>query len=241
MDIAAGKVVKGVEFQNLREAGNAVELAKRYYEQGVDELVFLDITATVEGRKTFLELVRRMASCIFIPFTVGGGLSSVEQIRNALRAGADKVSIGSAAVFQPELVRQAAREFGRQCVVISVDAKKENGQYFVYTHGGRRRTSLDAFAFAKKMEWLGAGEILLNAIHADGTQGGYDVEFIRRMSETVRLPVIASGGAGCPEHLHEGLTRGKADAVLIASILHFGQTTIPQIKEYLKQKGEIIR
>jgi len=241
LDVADGRVVKGVHFVDLQDAGDPVELGCRYYEDEADELVFLDITATVENRETVLEWVRRVADSIFIPFTVGGGISNIGQIQALLRAGADKVSINSAAVRNPGLLREGAQAFGSQCIVLAVDAKRSSNGWKVYLDGGRTETELSALAWIQEAEELGAGEILLTSMDRDGTQGGYDLELLRRVSESVRIPVIASGGAGTPQHLLEALTEGKADAVLAASIFHYGQHPIVEVKEYLAAHGMPIR
>jgi len=252
-----GLVVKGVEFVNLREAGDPVELAKRYDEEGADELVFLDITASYEGRKTMIDVVSRTSDEVFIPMTVGGGISSIDQIKEILRAGADKVSINTAAVKNPEFVREASRIFGTQCIVVAIDCRRnrkmkegvtpvkiEDGSevwYEVVIYGGRKPTGIDAVQWAKKVEELGAGEILLTSMDRDGTKDGYDIPITRKISEEVSIPVIASGGAGSPEHFLEGFTEGKADACLAASIFHFGEYSIREVKEYLRAHGVRVR
>jgi cyclase len=241
LDMDNGRVVKGVHFVDLKDAGDPVELGSRYYREGADELVFLDITATVEVRKTVVELVRKVADSIFIPFTVGGGIATVEHIHDLLRAGADKVSINSAAVKNPELVSEASLAYGSQCIVLAVDAKRVGDQWKVFIGGGRVETDLDALEWIEKGESLGAGEILLTSMDCDGTQAGYDLELLRAVSERVRIPVIASGGAGSPEHLLEALKEGQADAVLAASIFHFDRHSIPSVKEYLANNGVIMR
>ncbi len=241
LDVANGRVVKGIHFVDLRDAGDPVELGGRYYREGADELVFLDITATVEERKTVLDWVRRVADSIFIPFTVGGGIASLDQIQELLRAGADKVSVNSAAVKNPQLIRDGALAFGSQCIVLAVDAKRKGEGWEVYVGGGRYPTGLDALEWIKRAEQLGAGEILLTSMDRDGTLKGYDIELLRRVSEMVTIPLIASGGAGDPEHLLAGLQEGKADAVLAASIFHYGQYTIGQVKRYLADRGIPVR
>jgi cyclase len=241
LDVADGRVVKGVHFVNLRDAGDPVELGKHYYIQGADELVFLDITATVETRGTVIDWVRKVADTIFIPFTVGGGISEVEHIQDLLRAGADKVSINSAAVRNPELIRKSADAFGSQCIVLAVDAKRKAGSWEVFVGGGRWETGLDALDWIENAEQLGAGEILLTSMDRDGTQVGYDLELLREVSQRVRIPVIASGGAGSPEHLLEGFTLGNADAVLAASIFHYDQYTIHEVKTFLQKRGVTMR
>ena len=241
LDVAGGRVVKGVHFVDLRDAGDPVELGCRYYREGADELVFLDITATVEERKTVVEWVRRVADAIFIPFTVGGGISKVEQIQELLRAGADKVSINSAAVRNPALLREAASAFGSQCIVLAVDAKRAGQSWKVFVNGGRLETDRDAIEWIRQAEDLGVGEILLTSMDCDGTQQGYDLELLRKVSEIVRIPLIASGGAGSPEHLLHALLQGRADAVLAASIFHYDQYSILDVKKYLESKGVMMR
>lgn len=247
LDVHDGRVVKGVNFVNLRDAGDPVELASRYDEEGADELVFLDITASHEQRDTIVSMVERVAEQVFIPFTVGGGIRTVEDFRRILRAGADKVSINTAAVERPELISEAAEQFGSQCVVVAMDPKCV-GQYAdgsprweVFTHGGRRPSGLDALAWASRVEELGAGEILLTSMDRDGTQIGYDIPLTRAVAERVGIPVIASGGAGSPEHCLQAVTEGKADAALVASIVHDGLCTIAEIKACLSQHGVTVR
>jgi len=242
LDVKEGRVVKGVKFLGLKDAGDPVEAAKYYDRSGADELVFLDITASHEKRNTMLDVVRRTAEQAFMPLTVGGGVRTCEDIRELLKAGADKVSLNTAAVERPMLVKEAAARFGSQCVVVAIDAKKAGKKKWqVYTHGGRKNRGLDVIQWAKKVERLGAGEILLTSMDRDGTQDGYDLELTRAVSQAVRVPVIASGGVGTLEHLAEGLTKGKADAVLAASIFHFKKHTIRQAKQYLKRKGIPVR
>lgn len=241
LDVAEGRVVKGVNFVDLRDAGDPAELGKRYYLEGADELVFLDITATVEKRQTMLEWVRRVADTIFIPFTVGGGISSLEQVHELLRAGADKVSINSSAVKRPLLVRECSRAFGSQCIVVAVDAKRSGAGWEVFVGGGRWPTGKDALEWICEAERLGAGEILLTSMDCDGTKDGYDLDLLHRVSELVRIPVIASGGAGSPQHLLDGLTEGNADAVLAASIFHYQEYSIKAVKEYLRGQGVTVR
>ncbi|GGJ04894.1 imidazole glycerol phosphate synthase subunit HisF [Halopseudomonas pertucinogena] len=246
LDVENGRVVKGVKFENIRDAGDPVEIARRYNEQGADEITFLDITATHEGRDTTLHTVERMASEVFIPLTVGGGVRTVQDIRNLLNAGADKVSINSAAVFTPEFVGEAADRFGSQCIVVAIDAKRVSGpgepdRWEIFTHGGRKPTGLDAVEWAKKMESLGAGEILLTSMDQDGVKSGYDLGVTRAISDAVGVPVIASGGVGNLQHLADGILLGGADAVLAASIFHFGEYTIPQAKAYLAERGIEVR
>ena len=233
LDVAGGRVVKGVHFVDLRDAGDPVVLGQRYYEEGADELVFLDITATVEERKTVLDWVRRVADTIFIPFTVGGGIGSLQQVQELLRAGADKVSINSAAVRDPTLIHRAALEFGSQCIVLAVDVKRVNGSWKVFVGGGRFETDRDGLEWMQEGAQLGAGEILLTSMDRDGTQAGYDLELLQKISALVRIPVIASGGAGSPEDLLQGFQVGRADAVLAASIFHYDQYSIGQVKEFL--------
>jgi cyclase len=242
LDVDAGRVVKGVSFVQLRDAGDPAEMAAFYNEQGADELVFLDITASAQGRETLLDAVSRTAEQVFIPLTVGGGIRSVEDMRRTLRAGADKVSLNTAAVEAPSLVAEGADGFGCQCIVVAIDAKQvEPGRWEVYTHGGRRPTGKDAVAWAQEVVGLGAGELLVTSMDADGQQTGYDVDLTRAISDATSVPVIASGGAGNLEHLREVVTEGKADAVLAASIFHYGQFTIRQAKEYLATRGLPVR
>ncbi|WP_066014407.1 imidazole glycerol phosphate synthase subunit HisF [Endozoicomonas atrinae] len=242
LDVENGRVVKGVQFVDIRDAGDPVEVARRYNEAGADEITFLDITASHEGRDTTVHTVERMASEVFIPLTVGGGIRKVEDIRTMLNAGADKVSINTAAVFNPEFVQEAADRFGSQCIVVAIDAKKvskpgEQDRWEIFTHGGRKPTGLDAVEWALKMENLGAGEILLTSMDQDGVKNGYDLGVTRAISESVSIPVIASGGAGNLDHLVDGIKEGKADAVLAASIFHFGQYSIPEAKKYMSDRG----
>jgi cyclase len=241
LDVKDGRVVKGVRFVELRDAGDPVAAALAYDAQGADELVFLDITASHEGRATMLDVVRRTAEGIYMPLTVGGGVRSLEDIRTLLRAGADKVSLNTAALERPGLVTEAARAFGSQCIVVAIDAKATNGHWEVYTHGGRRPTGRDAVAWAREVEKLGAGEILLTSMDRDGTGDGYDLVLTRAVSEAVSVPVIASGGVGRLEHLREGLVEGRADAALVASLFHFGQHTVPEAKRYLDEHGVPVR
>ena len=241
LDVKNGRVVKGIHFVNLRDAGDPVECGLRYSAEGADELVFLDITASSDRRNIVAEMVRRVADAINIPFTVGGGLRNAGDIQEILRCGADKVSLNTAAVDSPELVQKAAKRFGSQCIVIAIDARRENGGVKVYTQGGRVRTDRDAVEWAKAVADLGAGEILLTSMDADGTKNGYDLDLTRRVSEAVRIPVIASGGAGSLEHLYRGLTEAGASAVLAASIFHFREATIGQAKSYLRERGVVIR
>ncbi|PYM76139.1 MAG: imidazole glycerol phosphate synthase subunit HisF [Candidatus Rokuibacteriota bacterium] len=244
LDVHAGRVVKGVRFVDLRDAGDPVEAARAYDAQGADELVFLDITASHEEREIMLDVVRRTAEGIYMPLTVGGGVRSIEDIRTLLRAGADKVSLNTAALERPELIREAAQRFGSQCIVVAIDAKREPGsppRWSVHTHGGRRSTGRDAVAWAREVEALGAGEILLTSMDRDGTGDGYDLELTRAVSEAVTVPVIASGGAGSLEDLRTGVIEGKADALLVASMFHFGRHTIGEAKAYLRDQGVAVR
>ena len=242
LDVKNGRVVKGTNFVSLREAGDPVELAAFYDREMADELVFLDITASSDGRNTMVDVVRRTASQVFIPFTVGGGIRSVEDIRTMLHAGADKVSLNTAAVKNPALIADGAKSFGRQCIVLAVDAKRSGpGRWEVYINGGRTPTGLDVLEWIKQGVDLGAGEILLTSMDCDGTKDGYDNALNRAVSEMVEVPVIASGGAGTLEHFAEALTQGKADAVLAASVLHYGEFSIRQTKEYLRDKGIEVR
>ncbi|MBE3583368.1 MAG: imidazole glycerol phosphate synthase subunit HisF [Limnochordaceae bacterium] len=244
LDVKDGRVVKGTHFVELRDAGDPVELAAYYDRQGADELVFLDITASAEGRRTTVEMARRVAEEVFIPFTVGGGISSAEQMRDLLLAGADKVSINTAAVQQPALIRQGAERFGSQCIVVAIDARRTasgSPEYEVVIHGGRTPTGLDAVAWARQAEELGAGEILLTSMDTDGVQHGYDLALTRAVAQAVGIPVIASGGAGSLEDLRQALTEGKADAALAASIFHYGKFTIGEAKRFLRAAGVPVR
>lgn len=242
LDVTDGRVVKGTKFVNLRDAGDPVECAKEYDRQGADELVFLDITASSGNRKTMVDVVRRTAEQCFMPLTVGGGIRTVEDFREMLLSGADKVSVNTSAIRTPELITEAAEAFGSQCVVVAIDAKKRpEGGWEVYTHGGRNPAGLDAVEWAKRVEGLGAGEILLTSMDADGTCDGYDIALTRAVSSAVNIPVIASGGAGTLNHLVTVLEEGRADAVLAASIFHFGTYTIAQAKEYLAKHGIEVR
>ncbi len=241
LDVKAGRVVKGVGFVNLKDAGDPVEAARAYDADGADELCFLDITASHEERKILLDVVSRTAEQVFMPLTVGGGVRTLEDIRDLLKAGADKVSINTAAVQRPEFVRQAAERFGTQCIVVAIDAKQAGSRWDVFTHGGRKATGLDAVEWARTMESFGAGEILLTSMDRDGTKEGYDLALTATVSDAVNLPVIASGGAGALEHLYEGFAQGKADAVLAASIFHYRQHTIREAKDYLRSRGIVVR
>ena len=241
LDVKAGRVVKGVKFVGLRDAGDPVEVARVYDRDGADELCFLDITASHENRGIILDVVARTAEQIFMPLTVGGGISTTEDIRNLLRAGADKVSINTAAVRQPEFVREAAQRFGSQCIVVAIDAKRVDGGWEVFTHGGRNPTGIDACEWSKRMEMYGAGEILLTSMDRDGTKAGYDLELTRTISKAVNIPVIASGGVGELQHILEGVTEGGASAALAASIFHFGEFSIRDCKEFLARHGVEVR
>lgn len=238
LDIENGRVVKGVNFVEIRDAGDPVEIARRYSEQGADELTFLDISATNEGRATTLELVQKVAAAIEIPLTVGGGVRAVEDVQRLLEAGASKVSIGSAAVSNPDFVREAANRFGSKTIVVAIDVKKtsENG-WEVFIHGGKTNTGIEAIGWAQKMEQLGAGELLLTSMDGDGTKNGFDLGVTRAISEAVAIPVTASGGVGTLEHLADGIIEGKASAVLAASVFHFGEISIPEAKAYLRERG----
>ena len=246
LDVDNGRVVKGVQFVDIRDAGNPVEVAKRYNEQGADEITFLDITATHEGRDTTVHMVEEIAKEIFIPLTVGGGIRSVDDIRVMLNAGADKVGINSAAISNPEFVREASEKFGSQCIVVAIDAKKvsvegEPNRWEIFTHGGRKATGIDAVKWAIKMANYGAGEILLTSMDQDGVKRGYDLGVTRAISDAVDIPVIASGGVGNLQHLVDGVIDGKADAVLAASIFHFGEYSIPEAKQYMAKRGIVVR
>jgi cyclase len=244
LDVKDGRVVKGVRFVDLRDAGDPVEIARRYDHEEADELVFLDITASHERRDILIDVVRKTAEQVFMPLTVGGGVRTIEDIRALLLAGADKVSINTAAVADPEFVRRAAERFGSQCTVVAIDARSvpgAPGRWEVYTHGGRRPAGLDAVAWARRMEEVGSGEILLTSMDRDGTRDGYDIPLTRAIADAVRIPVIASGGVGTLGHLLEGLTAGGADAVLAASIFHYGEHTVGEAKEYLRSHGVHVR
>ena len=241
LDVKAGRVVKGVNFVGLRDAGDPVEIAARYDGEGADELTFLDITASSDEREILLNVIEAVAARVFIPLTVGGGVRKVEDVRRLLNAGADKVSINTAAVQRPELVSEASGIVGAQCIVVAIDAKRNASGWEVYTHGGRRATGLDAVQWARRMQAAGAGEILLTSMDRDGTRDGFDVELTRAVSEAVGVPVIASGGAGSLEHLALGVLKGKADAVLAASIFHFGEFTVRQAKEHMRSRGIEVR
>ena len=241
LDVDDGRVVKGIKFKEIRDAGDPVELARFYNEQGADELVFLDIGASYKSRETLIDVVRQVSNEVFIPLTVGGGIRSTEDMRNLLLAGADKVAMCTSAIKHPNLMSEGAEIFGSQCIVLSIDAKKTGDTWHAYTHGGRNDSGLDAIEWAKKGEELGCGEILLNSIDMDGTQQGYDLELNALVSEQAGIPVIASGGAGNIQHMVDAITMGKADAVLLASLVHFGDYTIPEIKDYMRDKGVVVR
>lgn len=242
LDVDKGRVVKGTKFLNLRDAGDPVDIAKRYDKECADEIVFLDITASHEKRKTIIDVVKKTAENVFMPLTVGGGIRNLDDIREMLKAGADKISINTAAVENPEFIDTAAKKFGSQCVVVAIDVKKcDKNKWEVYTYGGRKPTNIDAVKWAKKVEKLGAGEILLTSMDKDGTKNGYDIELTRAISEAVKIPVIASGGAGTAEHFYEAFTNGKADAALAASLFHYKELSIKKLKKYLSKKGVEIR
>ena len=245
LDVDKGRVVKGVQFVDIRDAGDPVEVARRYNEQGADEITFLDITASHEARDTTLHTVERMAGQVFIPLTVGGGVRELQDIRNLLNAGADKVAINSAAIHNPEFVREAAQRFGSQCIVVAIDAKQveqgDESRWEIFTHGGRKPTGINAIEWAKKMTAYGAGEILLTSMDRDGTKNGFDLDLTSRISDAVNVPVIASGGVGNLQHLVDGIVLGKADAVLAASIFHFGEHTLPEAKRYMAERGVTVR
>jgi len=242
LDVSAGRVVKGVNFVELRDAGDPVEIARRYDEQGADEITFLDITASSDDRDIILHIVEAVASQVFIPLTVGGGVRQVEDVRRLLNAGADKVSMNTAAVNNPQLVADASARVGAQCIVVAVDAKQTSpGKWEVFTHGGRKNAGIDAIEWVRRVESLGAGEILLTSMDRDGTKAGFDLPLTRAVAEAVDIPVIASGGVGTLQHLADGVTVGKADAVLAASIFHYGEFTVRQAKEYMKGRGIEVR
>ena len=241
LDVKEGRVVKGTNFLELRDAGDPVENAKAYEEQMADELCFLDITASHEKRKTIIDVVERVAHEVFMPLTVGGGIKTIDDIRETLRAGADKVTVNTTAVEQPEFVRESSEIFGSQCICVAIDAKRRGDGFEVYTYGGRKPTGVDAIEWAKRVEELGAGEILLTSMDRDGTKIGFDIELTRAIAEAVQIPVIASGGVGTLEHLYEGLVEGKADAVLAASIFHYREFTVKDAKKYLRERGVNVR
>ena len=242
LDVNRGRVVKGVNFVDLKDAGDPVEIARAYDAAGADELVFLDITASCENRDTVTDMVRAVASSVFIPFTVGGGIRTVDDFKKLLREGADKISVNSAAIDRPQLITEAAEKFGSQCVVVAIDARRrDDGGWNIYKHGGRLDKGIDAVWWAKKVEALGAGEILLTSMDCDGTKAGYDLELTQTVADAVNIPVIASGGAGTLEHFYEAFTKGKADAVLAASLFHYKELEIGQVKDYLAEKGISVR
>lgn len=242
LDVKEGRVVKGTNFVHIKDAGDPVDMAKFYDKAGADELVFLDITASHENRDTIVDVVKKTAEEVYIPFTVGGGIKTIDDIKRILRAGADKISICTPAIENPSLITEGAKKFGSQCIVVAIDAKrKEDGTYEAYIHGGRTATGKDVLAWAKEAEALGAGEILLTSMDRDGTKEGYDLEITRLVSEGVSIPVIASGGAGTLDHLYDGLTKGCASGALAASIFHYGTYTIKEAKDYLKEKGVDVR
>ena len=241
LDVKNGRVVKGINFVDLKDAGDPVEQAKIYSDGGADEICFLDITASNENRSTIYEVVKKTSKKCFVPLTVGGGVRSVEDINKLLNCGADKVSINTAAVKNPKIVMESSLKFGSQCIVVAIDAKKEANSWKIFTHGGRNKTDIDAIKFAKQMEEYGAGELLVTSMDRDGTQKGYDIDLMQKISETVNIPVIASGGVGNLDHLAEGIIKGKANAVLAASIFHYGKYSIKQAKEYLDSKGIPVR
>jgi cyclase len=241
LDVKEGRVVKGTNFLELRDAGDPVENAKAYEEQMADELCFLDITASHEKRKTIIDVVERVAHEVFMPLTVGGGIKTIDDVRETLRAGADKVTVNTTAVERPEFVRESSEIFGSQCICIAIDAKRRGDGFEVYTYGGRKPTGVDAVEWARRVEKLGAGEILLTSMDRDGTKIGFDIELTRAIAESVQIPVIASGGVGTLEHLYDGLVEGKADAVLAASIFHYREFTVIDAKKYLRERGVNVR
>ncbi|MEJ2354487.1 MAG: imidazole glycerol phosphate synthase subunit HisF [candidate division WOR-3 bacterium] len=241
LDVDFGRVVKGIKFKELDNVGNPIEMAKAYDKQGADELTFLDIGASYKSREILIEVVEKVSEQVFIPLTVGGGLRSTEDMRKALNSGADKVAICTSAIENPSLITEGAKIFGSQCIVLSIDAKRHNDSWYAYTHGGRNNSGIDAISWAKEGADLGAGEILLNSIDKDGTKEGYDIELTRKISDSVNIPVIASGGAGNPQQMVDAVKEGKADAVLLASLLHYGEYTIKNIKKYLKEKEICVR
>ncbi len=241
LDVKNGRVVKGINFLDLMDAGDPVEQAKHYSENGADEICFLDISASLEKRDTMLNVVRKTANEVFIPLTVGGGISSIENIHSLLKAGADKVSINSAAILNPDIIKKSSEYFGNQCIVVAVDAKKTNNDWFVYSHGGTKNTGLFALEWIEKAQQLGAGEILLTSMDKDGTKSGFDTELLRKVSEFIKIPVIASGGVGKLKHFYEGVINGKADALLAASVFHFNEISIKEVKNYLISKNINVR
>lgn len=242
LDVDKGRVVKGVKFVNIRDAGNPVEVAKRYDDEGADEITFLDITASHEDRETIVQVVEQVANQVFIPLTVGGGIKEIADVRRMLNAGADKVAINTAAVFNPDFVKQASERFGAQCIVVAIDAKQVGkAKWEIFTHGGRKPTGIDAIEWAQKMVAYGAGEILLTSMDKDGTKTGFDLDLTRAISQAVSVPVIASGGVGILQHLADGITKGKADAVLAASIFHFAEYSISEAKQHMQDQGIEVR
>ncbi len=241
LDVKDGRVVKGINFINLIDAGDPVEQAKHYSENGADEICFLDISASLEKRDTMVNVVKKTANEVFIPLTVGGGISSIENIQDLLKAGADKVSINSAAIKNPDIIKESSEYFGNQCIVVAVDAKKKNNDWYVYSHGGTKKTDLLALKWIEKIQNLGAGEILLTSMDKDGTKSGFDNELLSKVSEFLKIPLIASGGVGSLDHFHEGVVKGKADALLAASVFHFNEISIKEVKKYLKEKNINIR
>ena len=241
LDVTAGRVVKGVNFVELKDAGDPVEIARRYDREGADELTFLDITASSDERDIILHIIEAVAEQVFIPLTVGGGVRQVEDVRRLLNAGADKISINTAAVVNPQLVQEAADRYGSQCIVVAIDAKRTSSGWEVFTHGGRRPTGLDALEWAERMQRLGAGELLVTSMDRDGTKSGFDLELTRAISDAVDIPIIASGGVGALQHLVDGVKLGHADAVLAASIFHFGEFTLGEAKEYMRRQGVEVR
>ena len=241
LDVKDGRVVKGINFLNLIDAGDPVEQAKHYSDNGADEICFLDISASLENRNTMVSVVEKTANEVFIPLTVGGGISSIENIKALLKAGADKVSINSAAIKNPNIIKEASEYFGNQCIVVAVDAKKHDNDWFVYSHGDTNKTDLHALSWIEKVQKLGAGEILLTSMDKDGTKSGFDNELLSKVSEFLKIPIIASGGVGSLDHFYEGVVKGKADALLAASVFHFNEISIKEVKEYLKDKNISIR
>ena len=241
LDVKNGRVVKGINFLNLIDAGDPVEQAKHYSENGADEICFLDISASLENRDTMVNVVKKTANEVFIPLTVGGGISSIENIQVLLKAGADKVSINSAAIKDPNIIKEASEYFGNQCIVVAVDAKKHGNDWFVYSHGGTKKTNLLALNWVEKVQNLGAGEILLTSMDKDGTKSGFDNELLSKVSEFLKIPLIASGGVGSLDHFYDGVAKGKADALLAASVFHFNEISIKEVKKYLKEKNINIR
>ncbi len=241
LDVKDGRVVKGINFIDLIDAGDPVEQAKHYSENGADEICFLDISASLENRDTIINVVNKTANEVFIPLTVGGGISSIENIKSLLKAGADKISINSAAIKNPDIIKKSSEYFGNQCIVVAVDAKKIDNDWYVYSHGGTKRTDLKAFEWIEKVQEFGAGEILLTSMDKDGTKSGFDIELLEKVSSILEIPIIASGGVGKLEHFYEGVAKGKADALLAASVFHFNEISIKEVKEYLTNKGIEVR